>query len=56
MIRREAGWTMPIKEQAVLWRAAARGHEVNGNHAEANRCWNQARLILGLPPRKRVAA
>lgn len=40
-----------LREQAALWRAAGGGHEVEGRAAEALRCWNQARFILGLPPR-----
>jgi len=43
---------MPLYEQAALWRAAARGHEANGDPVKALECWNTARLILGLPPRK----
>lgn len=40
------------KDQVVLWRAAARGHEAMGRKSEAIACWNTARLILGLPSRK----
>ena len=46
------GRPLARREQAALWRAAARGAEANGNVVEALRCWNTARLILGLPPRK----
>ena len=37
--------------QAATWRAAARGYEADGDRAGALRCWNQARMILGLRPR-----
>lgn len=43
---------MARREQAALWRAAARGHEAMGRVDEALLCWNTARLILGLPSRK----
>ncbi len=43
---------MSLREQAALWRAAARGYEADGDKVAALVCWNTARLILGLPPRK----
>lgn len=44
---------MSRADQVALIRAAARGYEANGERAKALTQWNRARLILGLPPRRR---
>lgn len=44
-------WRMPGRRRSsILWRVAARGVHVNGNHVAEFRYRDQARLIEGLPP------
>ena len=46
---------LPLCEQVALWRAAAHGACINGDHAFEMRCRNTARLIKHLPPLRQPA-
>ena len=51
---RRYGRGMPRREQAAGWRAVAAAARVNGDWATEVQARNTARLILGLPPLRRL--